>query len=288
MKKFGYYSVLIAGVLLSGCDYVKSPLQNGGPGPGPGPEVEKRKILLEDYTGHQCGTCPPAAVMAQQMHDDYGDQVVILSVHAGWLAQTLPPTYTNDFQTNVATTWFNGFGFIATPAGMINRMGYPSVAHNIAYSSWSTAIDSMVTQDPWAYITIDHTYNSSTRSITGTIKTKFYQNFTGLYRMVVVLMQDSIIGPQKDNAATPPDVMNYVHRHALRDNISSIWGDTLVSTSVMAGDSITRPLNYTIANTYGNIACDDNKCHIVAFFYDDNPASPTYRQVIQAEEVKVR
>ncbi|MCC7302627.1 MAG: Omp28-related outer membrane protein [Bacteroidia bacterium] len=272
------------------CDYVKSPVQNTSGNPTPGPEVERRKILIEDYTGHRCGTCPPAAVMAQQLHDAYGEQVVILSVHAGFLSTVSSAPYTNNFTTTVGDTWFGltGFNLVVTPSGMINRLGFPTAAHNIPWGAWTSFVDTMVTALPDAYLTIDHTYNSSTRTITGTLKTKFYENFTGLYKLVMVLMQDSIIAPQLDNNAIPPDVMTYMHRHVLRDNITPAWGDTLISTTVMAGDSIITPFNYTIQNTYGNIACDDTKCHIVAFFYDDNSASPTYRQVIQAEEVRVR
>lgn len=281
-----FFSLLLI-LTFAGCDYVKSPVQNGNTG-GPPVQTLMRKILVEDYTGHRCGTCPPAAIAAEQLISDYGDQVVILGIHAGFLATPLNPNYTNDFQTAVATSWFNGFGFIATPTGMINRMGYPTSQHPIAWGTWSTVVDTMVTQNPEAYISIAHSYNTSTRTITGTVKTKFYRNFSGLYKLVIVLQQDSIIGPQLDNSQNPPDITNYVHRHVLRDNISSQWGDTLLSTAVLPGDSIMKNFNYTIATTYGNIPCDDNKCHIVAFFYDDNTASPTYRQVIQAEEVKVR
>ncbi len=276
--------LLLPLILVFSCDYVKFPVQDYVPGSG-GPG-EKRKVLLEDYTGHRCGTCPPAAVEANAIASTYDEQVIVLSIHAGFLADPFG-TYTNDFRTTIGTAWFSAFGFFATPSGMVNRWGYPTSAHNLSWGTWSSYVDTMVTQDPTAYLTFNHTYNSVTRLVSGTIKSKFYKSLSGMHRLVIVLMQDSIMGLQLDNSAVPPDQPNYMHRHVLRDGVTSTWGDSLF-TSINTGDSIISNFTYTIANTYGNIPCDDNKCHLIAFIVDDNVASLTYRQVIQAEEIKVK
>jgi hypothetical protein len=281
------FYILFSSFLLSSCDKVKFPIQEGGPG-GPGGNQEKRKILLEDYTGHRCGTCPPAANAANSIANQYPGQVIVLSVHAGFLADPLGGTYSKDFRTQTGSTWFSTFGFVATPSGMINRIMYPSSQHNLSWGVWSSVADTMVSRAPEAYLTFTKSYNASTRQVSGSIKTKFYKNLSGLHRLVIVLMEDSIVGAQTDNTQNPPDVLNYVHRHVLRGAVNSTWGDTLFSTSVAQGDSITKTFNYTILNTYGNIPCNDAKCYLIAFIYNDDPLSPRYREIIQAEEIHVK
>ena len=59
-----------------------------------------RNILVEDFTGHLCGNCPEAAHELDQLHDIYGDTLIVISIH--------PNTSFNEVQTGTGkyeTDW---------------------------------------------------------------------------------------------------------------------------------------------------------------------------------------
>ena len=51
-------------------------------------ESDIQRILVEDFTAHQCGNCPPAAVKAAELLAEHPDHIVPLAIHAGELAST--------------------------------------------------------------------------------------------------------------------------------------------------------------------------------------------------------
>src|SRR5258708_19057865 len=102
IKKIFSLSVIAVIVLLFifSCDKVEHPYINVSSSnqvsdsscvfPVSNPNVY-RKIFLEDYTGHLCGTCPPAAVALYEtwgLKQTYGDTLISIGVHS-----TLTVTY---------------------------------------------------------------------------------------------------------------------------------------------------------------------------------------------------
>ena len=60
-----------------------------------------RKVLLEDYTGFKCVNCPAAAHEAHLLQEFYGDQMVVMGVHAGYYAE---PDGSGNYTTDLTTT----------------------------------------------------------------------------------------------------------------------------------------------------------------------------------------
>ncbi|CAN5390622.1 hypothetical protein BH11BAC1_BH11BAC1_13890 [soil metagenome] len=53
--------------------------------------IPDKKVLVEDYTGHNCGNCPEGGVILNDsMRDKYGDKLVVVTVHAGDYANICP------------------------------------------------------------------------------------------------------------------------------------------------------------------------------------------------------
>ena len=111
------YSILITCsyiILLSGCDIVEPPYTVSSTGepvnPGPG---ALRKVLLEDFTGHQCGNCPSAAYLAQELKDLYGDQLIIYAAHVGSYAFPDITPYLYDFRCVTGNEIADQFGVVA-------------------------------------------------------------------------------------------------------------------------------------------------------------------------------
>lgn len=277
MKNIFKILFLLITIIFTSCDYENDPYQPTSPSSGSSTAIKKKKILLEDYTGHTCGTCPPAAAEAARLKGIYQDQLVVMAVHAGPYAPPSTGVYTYDFRTTTGTDYYNTFGFPGTPNGLVNRAGY-STSHIKSYSSWEAYIDTLSKQSPDIYIDITNSYDTLTRQLTTTVNSEFINAMTGTYKLIVLLTEDSIIKPQKNYLATPIDVVSYVHRHALRDAINSTWGD-IIATGTTAPEIVKNNIyTYTI-----NAAWNDKQCSVVAFVYD----ASNY-EVIQAEEKHVR
>ena len=104
------------------CDKIETPYKDGVETTTPEVTDRTKRILLEDYTGHTCGTCPPAAQTASSLLSTFGDKVVMMGVHAGWFAK--PKTgdqYTTDFRTEQSEAFYEYFQINTNPIGLINR-----------------------------------------------------------------------------------------------------------------------------------------------------------------------
>ena len=51
-------------------------------------EQTGKNVLVEDFTAHQCGACPAAAIIAEELVENNGGKVFAIAIHAGNLAFT--------------------------------------------------------------------------------------------------------------------------------------------------------------------------------------------------------
>ena len=237
-------------LLFSSCDFVTVPdqeLLSGGPGSNDTTVTidSVRKVLLEDYTGHKCPNCPSAAATAASIAAANGDDVIVIGVHAGFFANPMASgtQFLRDFRTTAGTAYdgFFGISAIGNPNGMINRKDYTSstVVHVKNPGTWSTEVAAELTKPATAGVEIENTYNSSTRVLNCSVNSMFfYDTLTGgPYKLVVMMIQNSIISDQQDGSTYVP---SYIHEHVLRANINGTWGDNLLTGAIVAGDLISK------------------------------------------------
>lgn len=295
MKKLFISSIVLGLVFsISSCDFVTLPEQAGTTVDTTTTTVH-RKVLLEDYTGHKCTACPPAAVTATSIIAANGDNVIAIGVHAGFFALLTPDASANPYPTDFRTTagnaydTFFGISSVGNPNGMINRKDYtPStITHIKAYGTWATEVATELAKPAMAKLEIANTYNTGTRALNCSINSTFlYDTLTGgPYKLVVCLIQDSIISEQLNAGVY---YANYIHQHVLRDNINGTWGDNLVTGTIVANAVINKAYTYTLPATYpaaggaSSSICDANQCYVVAYIYND-----ATKEVIQVEEAKL-
>lgn len=276
--------VLLAAAGLASCEKIDKPYvaTTGG---GDTTEVKVRKVLIEDFTGQKCGNCPGAASTIQTIKGIYGEKVLSIAVHANFYSVPAAAPYTYDFRTNEGNDYDAFFAPPNFPNGLINRRGYPS-GHWKAVAKWADTVAALLAIPPDAWLEIDNSYNSTTRVLNTTIKTEFLNAMTGTFKLAVMLIEDSIVKPQYFTGPPGYDKLDYVHRHVLRDGITSSWGDIIKTGAVAAGDSVISTYQYTLPATFpatNGIAPDVNHCYVIAYIYD----ATTY-EVIQAEEKKIQ
>lgn len=275
MKKISKILALIAlsALFIPSCDIVEEPYLvpvSGGTGPGPGDNI--RKVLLEDYTGQKCPNCPEAAEIAHSLKAIYGEQLVILTIHAGYYATPdATGNFTADYRTTEGTELNTFFEFPAYPMGMVNRTDY-SGSRILLKDSWEAATDIQTSLEPQASITITNTYTSATRNLSCSMETDFLETLEGTFNICVFITESGIVSPQQTDQNVN---LTYVHNHVLRASMNGTWGE-------MTGEDGQFIAGTTVSNSYSYIlpeAWNAANCTVVAFIY--NTAT---NEVVQAEE----
>ena len=242
---------------------------------------ENRNVIIEDFTGRNCGYCPDGHRIANEIANDYYGRVWPINVHAGGYA---PTSYPN-LNTPDGTTIHNGFSISGYPSGVINR-------------STSSAID----RYDWYDYTYYQIYEQAECNIAGavdidsisriaTITVEVYYTGSSNYAenyLTIAMLQDSIFGDQSDYGDYNPAQWvdgQYVHMHVLRDIITengSAWGDPIAPTT--QGSFITRTFTYEIPEIIGNpngVEVDLNNIYFLAWVTENYEGTPT-RPILNA------
>ena len=276
MKKiFNFVIVLVLVIaLIPACDIVEEPyLVPVGGGDGPGPDENVRKVLLEDYTGQKCPNCPEAAEIAHNLKTIYGEQLILLTVHAGYYA-TPDGDFTADFRTTEGTELNTFFDIFANPLGMVNRTEYGG-NRVLQTGDWEAATTIQTELEAEAAITITNTYTDGIRKLDCLLETEFIETMDGTYNICAFITESSIISPQQTEQGVDT---NYVHNHVLRGSMNGTWGDVAGEDGLaIAGTKLTNSYSYTLPQGW-----NADNCTLVAFVY--NTAT---NEVVQAEEKKI-
>jgi hypothetical protein len=293
MKVISFLGVLVIVLTLASCDKVKEPnppAQNAvtvvdTTTPSVVTKsltnVNFKKALIEDYTGHKCGNCPQAAVEAEIIKTQMGDSVTVLAIHAGFFAKT-DINYTTSYTTTVGNDWDASTGFdigaYGNPNGMVNRINFPT-NHVKGYSTWKSLASQEVKKPQQVKINMITKYDTVSRGLNVYTTATFKQALTGDYYLNLVYFEDGIVGKQKYYLPAPgKDSVGYVFNHVLRGSINGSWGDLLISNP--SSTSIVSK-KYFSFGLPANV--NDKKIHIVALVYNN-----TSKEIIQVEELKIK
>ncbi|MDX2173594.1 MAG: Omp28 family outer membrane lipoprotein [Bacteroidota bacterium] len=279
MKKIILVFVSILSISIVSCDKVSHAAQTSEVKPN------TRNILLEDYTGHQCGNCPNAARVAEQLQAKYGDKLIVIAVHAGFFTR-LNTEFVTSYTCQAGNDWdasTGGFGVSAAgnPNGMVNRKNYADNGLIQKETKWATTVSLASSDIEFCDLFLTTSYDALTRKLNTSVKTKFRRSYPNNTKLCVVFTEDSVIGPQKDYSLAPnPDVIHdYEFMHMLRGSINGSWGETLKNAPIKYQDSVTL--------SYPNFALEpkfkDKNVSVIAFVYD-----ATTREVLQVEKAKIK
>lgn len=278
MKKTIYILVII-GLFFGACDKIDEPYLEPGSGSGPDPSDKPRKVLLEEFTGHTCVNCPEAAILAQQtLKVIFGEQLILVTVHAGAFALPGIAPYETDFRTPTGNDLENEYVPQLFPSGLVNRVKYEGNTV-LLKDSWQPAIQELLDTPAEAAIEIEHNYNAGTRKLDLHIISEFLADLSGTYNLSVFITESGIIAAQKNNnpdIGPSPDWEDYEHNHVLRTSVSGTWGEQ-IAVQPASGDAFEKDLSIILDNDW-----DENEIGVVAIIID----ASTY-EVIQAEEIHI-
>jgi len=253
-----------------------------------------QNVLIEDFTGQTCGNCPGAAVEAANIKKDYPEQVIITAVHAGDFAEPFNagPKFREDYRTEAGEEYnvYFGINIKGNPNGVINREKR-SGDQVISIPNWRSVAESMLSRSPEVGMQAIAVLDTAENSLCVSVLVKALKNITEQKALTIYLLEDSIVGDQKNYAAPNgdpnypvADIDNYVHQHMLRDNINGTWGETWSTEAIASGAY--KIFNYTYVLPAGN-KWRKNHLEIVAYTYESNVSSEKHGEVRQAISTEV-
>lgn len=288
------YKIFSLGLLLAflsvACDKVEAPYTNLNNN-GSGSNDTVRKVLLEDFTGHTCVNCPTAHLIAEDLQALYGNQLIVVAIHAGPFAKpkTSPPGFLADYRTPEGNSISNFFNLQSTPIGLVNRIKQSNGGYLVEKGAFATEVSKQLDslpKEPDMYIYLEPSFNAADSTLDLVTETTFLNALpSGKYNLCIMITENDIISPQFNNdpsVGNTPEITDYHHKHMLRGMVSPTFGDEILDGN--------PPINQAIQKSYsqyklGNGWNPDN-CHIVAFVYYAD--GPNQNEIIQAQEVSLK
>lgn len=238
----------------------------------------KRKVLLEDFTGHTCGNCPEAAAITEQLHSLYGEQIVPVCIHVGFFADPAGSKYSANYKTTAGTDLaaFYGIGDVL-PKGMVNRKDFDG-KKVLDHQDWPSKVAPLVNQQADLSVAISPTYTAASRIMEVTLDFKLLHDVPEQLYYLLYLLEDSLQSPQKNYALPEGEVLNYYHRYVLRTSLNGSWGATISNgNNLSAGQTFKTEHTYTLPAQW-----NEKRMSLVAIVYRASD-----REVIQVENAKV-
>jgi len=262
-------------VCIQACDIVEEPFEETPTTTTP-PTSAAKKVLVEEFTGHQCGNCPAVSASLHDLKTQaFPDQLITILIHTGSLARpkTSGTKFLSDYRTQAGDDIASRFSLPGVPFGLVNRVGGLQ-----ASSEWASSISLELQEAPVVSIEIDNSFDASSRVLTSEVTTTYLENSSDQDYLVLALIEDNVVDWQKDYSQNPQDVPDYNHHDLFRGNINSTWGDQLSTASIGAGEIFTKSYTYTLPADY-----DASNCKVVA--YVRNADSD---EIVNAEEVALQ
>lgn len=263
MKK-SYFLSFAAALALFSCDVIDDPFGGGNPIDPIDTTTVKRKILIEEFTGHRCNNCPDAVKEIKTLQASaFGDQIVAVAIHAGPSNFTgTNPNYPTNFTTPEGDEWATFFGLFGLPIGMISRDGFTptSTTHLRRYEDWGGIANDLRNLPAEIKIELSASLTADTFA-TAQVNLTTLAELNNNHNLVVMLIENNIVSPQ-----TMPDYtrnVNYNHMFVFRKTFNTTWGEQVFEDGVGANTTANKQLNLSLDRAW-----DPNNCQIIAYVYD--------------------
>lgn len=263
MKKNIIYIIGIVSALFTSCENIsesKRLIEIEG-------VTAQRVVLLEDYTGQACVNCPEAHRTASELHEQYPNNLIVVSMHAGGFGMPAPA----GLMQPEGNEYADRAGVEDYPSGVVNRRGgaklpefwatsvreeiqKPSV---VQFDEFRAACSEVITDNGREYNVDVHVIATALEQIDDA-------------KLQLWVLEDSIVKVQRlpDGKAD----FNYVHNHVYRASVNGVWGE---SVTLRLGEPV--PFRRNCKKVDDWVA---KNLSVVAFIYNDSG-------VLQAAQCKL-
>lgn len=176
----------------------------------------ERTALLQDFTGQNCVNCPAAHEIMELLSEQYGDNLICVSIHAGSLAIPVENTsYTSNYvglKTVEGDIYNDAYGINKWPMGNVD------CGPALEPDQWATAVREQLEKEPGASLKLTAELVEDQIVIDSEIIAK--SDFTGQY--VIWVVENGIVARQRTPNGAQTD---YVHNHVFRAAVNGVWGE---------------------------------------------------------------
>lgn len=210
-------------------------------------------MLIKDFTGVRCVNCPAAAEVAHELQHQLGeDRVLIMSVHAGFLATAIG--LFPDFTTPEGTEWYNNNS--ANPLFAIDHVSLTE-GNTLNESQIDKAVGDALEETQTFDLSLENTYNETSRELRVTSTMTAVSEYSGDLYVTVCLLEDSIVGRQ----VVPGGIDTaYMFRNVFRGSLNGADGEQFVNGQVFVDDEFVK--NHT---TVLDEAYNADQCYVLAY-----------------------
>ena len=199
-------------------------------------ETDIQRVLVEDFTAHQCGNCPPAAIKIEEWIQTHGEVIVPLAIHAGGLAAT-NEEFPMDWTCEEGDAFWSDLSFQGNPLGRINRL--PNENEGLFLSQWDATLEPLLTATPPAGLQSVVDYIAADQELVVHTHVTWFLDVDGPVRLALLIAESDIIAPQSwYDTVDPPGpgvVPDYNHKHLLRGSVTGAKG-LVVTEGASEGD----------------------------------------------------
>lgn len=276
--KSKFLNLILSASLLLGmmaCDVVEGPKVDPAGFTG-----SANKVLIEDFTGHMCGNCPRAHEQATALLNTYGENLVVVAVHAGTFARVVNSlNFTEDFNTPMGAALEAEYEAdnAGLPKGLVNRRKFGS-SFLTNYPDWSTHVSTILAESPKMGLELASSYDANTRQIAIDANLEYFTEGDATHQIVVLITEDGIISKQNDYSLSTGHVDEYEQNHVLREVITpGIYGVPVKGSTIFLGEKVNLSFSHTLSSKF--VA---ENCHIVAYVLESDT-----HEILQVEQIKV-
>mgnify|MGYP001162571062 CR=1 FL=1 len=235
MKRLFFISTII--IAFTSCDEIDDPIipfdgayntvLYGEPPVLTVSEQTGKNILIEDFTAHQCGNCPQAAIIADDIMFNDPENVFVLAIHAGNLAIT-NEDYPTNWTCDEGDVFWSQLDFQANPIGRINRIGGPG--NFFSPGEWEDQVSSEIQKDTPIELVLETEWHPEAGHLNIHVRGLYFSNeVSGDHRLSILIAESHLIGHQLYYGNDPEQVTDYEFNHLLRGSVTGANGLVAIS-----------------------------------------------------------
>ena len=219
-------------------------------------EPSTRNVIIEEYTGVNCGYCPDGHRTVNEIMAAYPGRAWAINIHQGGYASM----YTTQWGDALAAQ----YNISSYPNATVNRGSNSTSSRD----SWVSQASTIQNQSSPVNVAARGTIDASTRMIELDVEVYYTAAQTVTSNLInVALLQNNVIGPQSGASNFNPSQMvgnQYRHMHMLRDLLTGQWGEEI--TDISAEHFVSLHYSYAVPYIIGDVEITDmNDLEIVVY-----------------------
>lgn len=223
--------------------------------------IQKKNVLIEEFTGIGCGNCPDGHKMADIIKMSHPENIYIVAIHSGHYADPYDAT-APDYRTEEGENldlFYEAYNQ-GYPCGMINRRTYDGAVPG-SRAFWTERSKETAGEDANVNLLMKASYDNASREVVIDIEGYYTAEWLSdsVPTINVLWTQSGIEGPQNGGDAGD----NYIHQHMLRGYLTTEKGEALDKAE--KGAYFSRTYTMTLPEEIRNVPVKPEDIEIIAF-----------------------